>query len=182
MSYAVFALGADESTGGYTAIGVSNLSAAFGLYSYIASMPYLASVQALVVLSAALMARNRDGCGWQCLGPAIRISHSLDLHLGSHSNTNSSSASHTLGSRIWWSCYCLKKQAALEIGRPVVIRDVDCSQILPHEIESRFETDFFGLWIGLAQIQNRLFEVLHVRAPEFKNASDLLSGIGKFDR
>lgn len=79
-AYCVFALGADESAGRCTDICSMYLSATYNLWTYIVSVPYLASVQALLLLTITLKSWNKDGCGGQSLAQAIRVAQSLGLN------------------------------------------------------------------------------------------------------
>jgi hypothetical protein len=184
--YCVFALGADESAGHCTDTGMVYLSAAFNLWTYIVSVPYLESVQALLLLTVALKARNKDGCGGQSLAQAIRIAQSLGINYASVPKTETipgesvSLNDSNLDARCWWVCYCLEQMNGLEIGRPSLIREIHCNQVIPRS--TGHTADFFGLWVRLAQIQSRLYEALYARPPEARNASDLLRDIGQIDR
>ena len=184
--YSVLALVADEKAGKYTASGYAYLSAAYGLSAYVTSSPYLPSVQALLLLALALRARNKDGAGWQTLGQAIRVAQSIGLHrrvdssiVRTPGNESLQAGDEELGSRAWWICYCLEKTMGLEVGRPISIRDVDCNQVKPRAGHGH---TYFTHWIGLAQIQSRLIDILYHRPPEKRNANDLLQDIGRIDR
>ncbi|KAF8858819.1 hypothetical protein BDZ45DRAFT_673749 [Acephala macrosclerotiorum] len=184
-AYCVFALGADENAGHCTDISMVYLSAAFNIFAYIVSVPYLVSVQALILLTVALKARNKDGCGAQSLGQAIRIAQSLGLNHASVAKVEAipgesvSFSDNNLDAHCWWVCYCLEQMFGLEIGRPIFIREVHCRQVMP--TSTGHTGDFFGLWIRLAQIQSRLYEVLYARQ-EARSASGLLRDIGQIDR
>lgn len=79
--YAVTSLGADETAfEGLSEIGTTYLKAAYCLYPHLVGLPYIASVQALVLLTIALRGRSKEGQGLQTLGQAIRIAHSIGLH------------------------------------------------------------------------------------------------------
>lgn len=186
-AYCVFALGADESAGHCTEVGFSYLSAAYSLWTYIVSVPYLASVQALLLLTIALKARNKDGCGGQSLAQAIRIAQSLGINHAIivetttvHGEQLSSDEDMEVAARCWWICYCLEQNFGLEIGRPILIRDINCHQLLPRAFGN--SSDFFGQWIRLCLIQSRLYEALYARPANLRNASDLLRDIGDIDR
>jgi hypothetical protein len=184
--YCVFALGADESAGHCTDTGMMYLSAAFNLWTYIVSFPYLESVQALLLLTVALKARNKDGCGGQSLAQAIRVAQSLGMNHATVPKTETIPGEtvplndNDLYARCWWVCYCLEQMNGLEIGRPNLIREIHCDQVIPRS--TGHTGDFFGLWVRLAQIQSRLYEALYARQPEARNASDLLRDIGQIDR
>jgi hypothetical protein len=146
--YLVISIGADIAAGSTTEEGDIFLHAAYGLYAYLVSMPHLWSVQALFLLCVALRGRGRDGQGWQALGQAIRIAHSIGLHRqlsGQQSSIRSAGATRPgaetgdtsrvrldrhVRSCVWWCCYALEKMTQLETGRPSAITD--------HENDLRF--------------------------------------------
>ncbi|KAL0939814.1 fungal specific transcription factor domain-containing protein [Colletotrichum truncatum] len=145
--YSIICIGADEETGSLTEIGTHFLTAAYGLLAHVISTPYLASVQALVLLTIALRGRSKEGQGWQTLGQAIRIAHSIGLHR--HASTKSPhnapqradsapspgyQGNRKLHGQLWWSCYTLEKLMELETGRPSAIHDSDCDQTLPEPV------------------------------------------------
>jgi hypothetical protein len=106
--YSLLALVTDEKAGKYTTFGHSYLSAAYGLSAYVTSTPYFPSVQALLLLTLALRARNKDGAGWQTLGQAIRIAQSIGLHrrvdsgiVHTPGNMNGENLDEDLNSRVW---------------------------------------------------------------------------------
>lgn len=83
------------------------------------------------------------------------------------------------GGHAMWTCYCLEKTIGLEVGRPILIRDVDCNQVKPRAGPRH---NYLTNWIGLSQIQSQLLDVLYHRPPEKRNANDLLQDIGRIDR
>ena len=184
--YSLLALVMDETAGKYTTLGYSYLSAAYGLSAYVTSSPYFQSVQAFLLLAIALRARNKDGAAWQTLGQAIRIAQSIGLHRRLDSSIvqtprkeDQENGDEDLSSRVWWTCYCLEKVMGLEVGRPISIRDRDCNQVMPRAGPGNY---YLMHWIGLAQIQSRLIDMLYHRRPEKRNANDLLQDIGRIDR
>ncbi|CBQ72871.1 conserved hypothetical protein [Sporisorium reilianum SRZ2] len=114
------------------------LDAAYSLYGHVIGVPYLASVQALLLLHLALRARSKDGAAWQPLSSAIRIAYSIGLHRAPPSPPLHS--------------------AALDSGRPSMIRDVDS------EIHTRLYTsrsacvDEAALFSTLAQLDQKLVD------------------------
>jgi hypothetical protein len=185
--YSLLSLVFDEIAGKYTSEGHAYLCAAYGLSAHITSSPYFPSVQAMLLLTLALRARNKDGAAWQTLGQAIRIAQSIGLHRrvdwgvactpGNY--VHKDEEEEELGARVWWTCYCLEKTIGLEVGRPISIRDVDCNQVKPRNGAGH---NYIVHWIGLAQIQSRLIDILYHRPPEKRNANDLLHDIGRIDR
>lgn len=184
--YSILSLVSDEISGIYTNEGYSYLCAAFALSAHVSAFPYFSSVQAMLLLTIALRARNKDGAAWQTLGQAIRIAQSIGLHRRVDSGIVYTPETRVrdddgeeIGSRVWWICYCLEKTMGLEVGRPISIRDVDCNQVKP---PTEAGHNYIIHWIGLAQIQSRLIEILYRRRPEKRNASDLLGDIGRIDQ
>lgn len=146
--YSIICISADEETGTVTEIGTHFLNAAYSLLAHVISTPYLASVQALVLLTLALRGRSKEGQGWQTLGQAIRIAHSIGLHRHASTRHMKSPPPATansapspgyqgcrkLHSQLWWTCYTLEKLMQLETGRPSAIHDSDCDQTLPEPV------------------------------------------------
>ncbi|TKY87862.1 hypothetical protein EX895_003443 [Sporisorium graminicola] len=106
------------------------LDAAYSLYGHIIGVPYLSSVQALLLLHLALRASSKDGAAWQPLSSAIRIAYSIGLHRAPPSPPLHSAALERTKARIWWCCYTLDRIATLDSGRPSMINDLDV-QLLP---------------------------------------------------
>ncbi|RDW60311.1 hypothetical protein BP5796_11917 [Coleophoma crateriformis] len=106
-AYSVLAIAVDEQAGSYTTMGLDFLTAAYMLYAHVISTPYLSSVQALLLLTIGLRARNKDGAAWQALGQAIRIAQSIGLHRRSEDivhtpGLRSSESNFDLDARVWW--------------------------------------------------------------------------------
>ncbi|KAG9856768.1 hypothetical protein KCU98_g1290, partial [Aureobasidium melanogenum] len=127
--YACLAIGADSV--GHTNQGLDLVTAAYSLYAYLVSQPYLQSAQALLLICLALRGRNKDGAGSQALGQAIRILHTLGLHRklnGYGKLAQEQTKSLRLGVQVWWSAYCLDRMMSLETGRPSQVQDEDIDQ------------------------------------------------------
>lgn len=101
------------------------LDAAYSLYGNIIGVPYLSSVQALLLLFLTLKACSRDGASWQVLGSAIRVAYSIGLHRAPPSPPLHSAALERTKARIWWCCYALDRVVTLDSGRPTMINDLD---------------------------------------------------------
>jgi hypothetical protein len=175
LAYAVFSASADEAEGQITTIGTQYLESAYLLFAHIIAIPYLTSVQALLMLTIILRNRNKDGASWGLLGQTIRIAQSIGLHR--HVSTSSETAD--LHARLWWTAYILERVMQLEMGRPSAIRDDECNQILPAALES--DTYFLGL-IGLAQIQTRVIDLLYDKTNGQRPIKEMLREMGKTDR
>ncbi|RDW84251.1 hypothetical protein BP6252_01841 [Coleophoma cylindrospora] len=186
-AYSVLAIAVDEQAGSYTAMGLEFLTAAYMLYAHVISTPYLSSVQALLLLTIGLRARNKDGAAWQALGQAIRIAQSIGLHRRSEDivhtpDPRSGESNFDFDARVWWACYCLEKTMGLEVGRPLAIRDSECNQSIPcSQADGLHHGNLLLAQIRLAQIQGRLIDIIYNRPPDAKNAPSFLGDIGSID-
>ncbi|EXF85178.1 fungal specific transcription factor domain-containing protein [Colletotrichum fioriniae PJ7] len=209
--YSIICIGADEETGTLAEIGSHYLTAAYSLLAHVISIPYLASVQALLLLSIALRGRSKEGQGWQTLGQAIRIAHSIGLHRHAstrHSrnqpDTGASAASpgyqanRKLNSQVWWVCYTLEKLMELETGRPSAIHDSDCDQKLPEPVPvpapatlsassppgaqaDRQTIDYFQPWASLSRIISSISAHIYRRSGQSQTSRILLGDTVRLD-
>ena len=171
-AYAVLSLGADEAAGGTSDLGSHFLTAAYSLNAHLVAMPYVASVQALLLMAIALRARSKDGQAALLLGQAIRIAQSIGMH-----RSTSKSGTYTpeepgqtligddLHARIWWICFGLEKIFELETTRPTAAHRADCDQLLPTLSTSSFPyyVHFVSLSLVLGQISDTLFRAKRER-------------------
>ncbi|KAK1569890.1 fungal-specific transcription factor domain-containing protein [Colletotrichum navitas] len=187
--YSIVCIGADEETCMLTEVGTHYLTAAYSLLAHVISTPYLASVQALVLLAIALRGRSKEGQGWQTLGQAIRIAHSIGLHR--HASTRHSGntpdagnsapspgyqADRKLHSRVWWACYNLEKLMELETGRPAAIHDSDCDHRLPDPT-----VDYFQPWTSLSRIISSISAHIYRRSGQSQTSRILLGDTVRLD-
>ncbi|KAF6800909.1 fungal specific transcription factor domain-containing protein [Colletotrichum sojae] len=207
--YSIICIGADEDTGTVTDVGTHFLTAAYGLLAHVISTPYLASVQALVLLTIALRGRSKEGQGWQTLGQAIRIAHSIGLHRHAstrHPKSPTAAAagsapspgyqgSRRLHSQLWWSCYTLEKLMELETGRPSAIHDSDCDQRLPDPVPvpaaglmatspgstERQTIDYFQPWASLSRIISSISAHIYRRSGQSQTSRVLLGDTVRLD-
>lgn len=186
--YCVVSLGADETSGTVTEMGNSFLTAAYGLYAHLVALPYLPSVQALILLTLALRGRSKEGQGFQVLGQAIRIAHSVGLHryipgeeANDTENSNNYSRGADLHARVWWSAFSLEKLMELETARPSAIRNSDCDQVLPGNSKLA-SIDYFGHWVSLASILGHISDLLYRTKRHHQSALQLLQSVGELDR
>lgn len=193
--YAVFSIAADEVEGRPSKSGATYLEGAYFLYAHLVALPYVTSVQALLLLAIVLRHRNKDGASLGTLGQAIRIAQSIGLHqymsaadvIGSGSGVDTTEvASQTdLHSRIWWTAYILERAMELETGRPSAIRDSECNQVRPRPAAlhqnhaTRF--DYFASLIQLAQIQTQIIELFYT-SKQRRETKELLHEMGRLDR
>ncbi|KAK8116751.1 uncharacterized protein PG998_005032 [Apiospora kogelbergensis] len=190
--YLIISIAADEAAGSITETGTKFLDAAYSFYGHVVALPYIGSVQALLLLVIVLRGRGKEGQGWHVLGQAIRTAHSIGLHrhVSSHDTRPRSAATEPgykadlqLHGRLWWTCYSLEKLMEMETGRPSAIADYDCDQILPprrnysatHEVP-----DYFGIWVSLSQILGRISE--HIYRKRQTSSFVLFHETGKLDK
>lgn len=197
--FAILAIGADEAAGSATDFGKTYIEAAYSLYGQLVANPYLASVQALILLGFSLRGKSKDGQCWQLTGQAIRIAHSIGLHR--HLLSGSRHASHhvktpashhtspdslSLEARVWWSCYAIERVMELETGRPSALTEQEIDQLtLSHPQHSEGDSllgpmHLFLLWISLARIIGQISEHLYRRRTA--NSWQLLYETGRLDQ
>jgi len=188
--FSIIVIAADEAAGEITELGNAYLDAAYSLFPHLVGMPYLASVQALILLSVALRSRCKDGQSWHILAQAIRIAHSIGLHRFIRPWASSTSLENLpagyqvdlgLHGRVWWSCYAMEKLMELETGRPSAINDEDIDQVLPPAPwPAANPNDFFSYWVRLAKILSQISKHLYRQKPD--SAWQLMSEIGSLDQ
>ncbi|KAK2025682.1 fungal-specific transcription factor domain-containing protein [Colletotrichum zoysiae] len=205
--YSIVCIGADEETCMLTEVGTHYLTAAYSLLAHVISIPYLASVQALLLLAIALRGRGKEGQGWQTLGQAIRIAHSIGLHR--HASTRHTGntpeaapspgyqADRRLHSRVWWACYNLEKLMELETGRPAAIHDSDCDHQPPDPVpipnagivslsvsehhKDRQTIDYFQPWTSLSRIISSISAHIYRRSGQSQTSRMLLGDTVRLD-
>ncbi|KFY69194.1 hypothetical protein V496_00445 [Pseudogymnoascus sp. VKM F-4515 (FW-2607)] len=185
-AYLIMSLGADEDSNGITADGTKYLMAATSLLGHVMSMPYLHAVQALLLFTMTYRGRNKDGLGWQTLGMAIRIAHTLGLHRHSHKNPSQqhgvqNKAEQLFHARIWAICCSLEKMMQLESGRPASILHVDCDHMMGPDQRPPGH-DFLQWHMGLAQHQGLICQHVYGHAPGERTAQEILSDTARLDR
>ncbi|KAK8000960.1 hypothetical protein PG991_013182 [Apiospora marii] len=187
--YSIICIAADEAADSITETGTRFLDAAYSFYGHVVALPYLGSVQALLLLVLALRGRGKEGQGWHVLGQAIRTAHSIGLHR--HISTHDTrprrgpepgyKADLQLHGRLWWTCYSLEKMMEMETGRPSAIADYDCDQVLPRRSYAAHEPpDYFGMWVSLSQILGRISE--HIYRKRQTSSYVLFNETGKLDK
>ncbi|CAK7210579.1 hypothetical protein SEUCBS140593_000878 [Sporothrix eucalyptigena] len=194
----ILAIGADEGAaeGNVTEAGRTYVMAGFSLYSHLVALPYLRSVQALLLLALALRLRVRDGQAWHLVGQAVRIAHSIGLHRRIHNPQQHPSATEETGagyradqaiqSRVWWSLYAFEKLMELETGRPSAMSDDDVvDQPLQPFMTAAFASsptrvDVFTPWVALAKIMSQISRRLYVQKPG--SAAALMHEIDRLDQ
>ncbi|KAE8155181.1 hypothetical protein BDV25DRAFT_135229 [Aspergillus avenaceus] len=148
MAYLILSLGADELAQFPTEEGEKYLHAAAGLLSHLIVVPYLPTIQALLLLTLAYRRRNHDGLAWQTLGMAIRIAYTVGIHRPmarplEHQNSDE----QELHARVWATCCCIETVMHLESGRPTTISDEHMAKpqsILPEYRFTRWHLELAG--------------------------------------
>ncbi|CZR57795.1 uncharacterized protein PAC_07684 [Phialocephala subalpina] len=182
--YAVISIGIDEEAGETTELGKLYLDAAYSLHAHSVAMPYLSSVQAILLIVLALRLRCKDGAGWNILAQGIRIAYSLGLHRDRSSPQQISTPASQLESRIWWAAFCLESIMSFESGRPCMINVDDCNQIMPSSLGDGHNDglDFFAALIRLCQVQRKIGARLFGSSLSNKSQGDLMFYTGELDR
>ncbi|KAL4750005.1 hypothetical protein BDW72DRAFT_213670 [Aspergillus terricola var. indicus] len=116
-AYLLMSIGVDERAQYPTEEGERYLHAAARLLAHIIVVPYLPTVQALLLYTVAYRGRNQEGLAWQTLGIAIRIAYTLGLHRFQKQSTDEVHA------RVWAICCSLEKVMHLASGWPTLIPD-----------------------------------------------------------
>lgn len=186
VAYLVCSIGTDEISGNFTSDGEKYLHAAAGLLGHIILVPYLATVQALLLFTITYRSRTKDGLAWQTIGMAVRIAHSLGLHR--HSATRPSNQhgvtqkkDQLYHARIWAVCCCLEKMLQLESGRPSSIFSVDRDQMMGRAQRAPGH-DFLQWNMALAEYQGDISQHIYGHKPGERTAKEILVHAGQVDR
>ncbi|KAL4924826.1 uncharacterized protein BDV17DRAFT_300794 [Aspergillus undulatus] len=156
-AYLVTSIGLDERAQCPTEEGDRYLHAAASLLAHIIVVPYLPTVQALLLFTIAYRGHNQEGLAWQHLGMAIRISYTLGLHRPSKS-ANGQCSLGNLQTRIWATCCSFEKMMHLASGWPTLIPDELMAR--PEALDEN--NDRFLRWhLGLARYQGRISHHLY---------------------
>jgi hypothetical protein len=184
-AYLIMSLGVDEEARAFTDTGEKYLSAAAELVGHIMSVPYLKAVQALLLLTIAYRARNKEGLGWQTLGIAIRIAHTLGLHKHSAVRPSDEHAVtqrnvQLFHARIWGICCCLEKMMQLESGRPSAIFTVSRDQMMGPAQRAPGH-DFLQWNVGLAEYQGEISQHMYGHKPGERTVQEILFNAARLD-
>ncbi|KAL4990707.1 hypothetical protein BDW68DRAFT_185450 [Aspergillus falconensis] len=131
--------------------GEKYLHAAASLLAHIIVVPYLPTVQALLLFTIAYRGRNQEGLAWQTLGIAIRIAYTLGLHRPQKPPTND------LHTQIWATCCSLEKVMQLASGWPTLIPD----DLMAHPDFLHPNRRFLQWHLGLANYQGSISRHLY---------------------
>jgi hypothetical protein len=184
-AYLILSTGADEEAQERTEDGTKYLIAATSFLGHITLVPYLPAVQTLLLYTIAYRGRNKDGVGWQTLGIAIRIAHTLGLHRHSAKNPSNQHGiqnrpTQLFHARIWAICCSLEKMMQLESGRPSTIRDVDRDHMMAPQHPKGH--DFLQWHMGLAQLQGLISHHIYGHKSGDRTAREILSDTARLDR
>lgn len=84
------------------------------------------------LISVFLMETNMKSAAWTWLASAVRISQDIGLHCETGIWPVMEGE---MRRRVWWGVYILDRHMSLELGRPMMIDDVDCDVPLPAAID-----------------------------------------------
>lgn len=185
-AYLIMSLGADEESQRLTRDGDVYLQAASSLIGHILFVPYLPTVQALLLLSIAFRGRNKDGLAWQTVGMAIRVAQSIGLHRHS---VNQPSQSHAVThkpeqlfhARIWGIACCLDKIMQIESGRPSPIGSVDKDEMMGPE-QRPPGLDFLQWNMGIAEFQASISDHIYGYKQGERTSQQLLLETARLDK
>ncbi|KNG90580.1 hypothetical protein ANOM_001516 [Aspergillus nomiae NRRL 13137] len=182
LVYLVMGLGSDEEAQSVTEVGEKYLQAAAGLVSHLVAIPYLPTVQALLLLTLMYRGRNQEGLAWQTLGMAIRIAYTLGIHrpqTGSALSTSHSTPDERhLPSQIWAVCCCLERMMQLQCGRPASISAEHLSTIGSLTCQS----PYLQWSLGLAEYQGNISQHIYNYHPGSRNVRQILLDTARLDR
>ncbi|CBF80622.1 hypothetical protein AN8473.2 [Aspergillus nidulans FGSC A4] len=154
-AYLLMSIGVDERAQYPTEEGERYLHAAAGLLAHVIVVPYLPTVQALLLFTVAYRGRNQEGLAWQTLGIAIRIAYTLGLHRSQKQTTDEV---HT---RIWATCCSLEKVMHLASGWPTLIPD----DLMADPDSLRLNHRFLQWHLALAHYQGSISRHLYSHRP-----------------
>ncbi|KAE8383076.1 hypothetical protein BDV26DRAFT_303976 [Aspergillus bertholletiae] len=182
LVYLVMGLGSDEDAQSVTEVGQKYLQAAAGLVSHLIAIPYLPTVQALLLLTLMYRGRNQEGLAWQTLGMAIRIAYTLGIHRPQTGHAlSTSSNSHDerhLPTQIWAVCCCLERMMQLGCGRP---SSISIEHVNP--VGSLTGHSPYLQWnLELAEYQGSISQHIYNYNPGSRNVRQILLDTARLDR
>ncbi|GKZ19590.1 hypothetical protein AbraCBS73388_004401 [Aspergillus brasiliensis] len=172
-AYLMMSLGADEIGQGATVDGDRYLQAAACLLSHVIIIPYLPTVQTLLLFTMAYRGRNQEGLAWQTLGMAIRTAYTLGINRSSTSN----SEGKNIERRVWAVCWCLEKLMHLESGRPTVI-----GYQHPKPEDALGESKYLQWHIELGEYQGNISHHIYSYQSGARDVRQILSDTARLDR
>ncbi|KAL2149695.1 hypothetical protein VTH82DRAFT_8347 [Thermothelomyces myriococcoides] len=119
--------------------------------------------RALVLVTMALNELNLKSAAWSWLGRAVKVAQDLCLYTEAAAAATSSFVEAEMRRRTWWTIYILDRSLALELGKPMLIDDLDCDVSLPaavddHHISERGQR----LPDGAEGLTNSLLAIINV--------------------
>lgn len=176
--YLLTSTGLDDGAGGFTTDGSRYLQAAAHLLGPVTLMPYLSTVQCLLLLAIVCHGRNKGGVAWQMLGIAIRIGHSLGLHQLS-SQPSPQAGSISLSCSIWGVATVLEKMMQLECGRPSLM---NTGMLQVHDpLHAVPREAFTAATLSLADIQGQINDLIYRRSSRHRTTYEFLHQVGTLD-
>ncbi|GJP95925.1 transcriptional regulator family: Fungal Specific TF [Aspergillus niger] len=172
-AYLIMSLGADEIGQGATVDGDRYLQAAACLLSHVIIIPYLPTVQTLLLFTMVYRGRNQEGLAWQTLGMAIRTAYTLGINRTSTSN----SEGKNIERRVWAVCWCLEKMMHLESGRPTVI-----GYQHPRPEDALGESKFLQWHVELGEYQGNISDHLYSHQSGTRDVRQILLDTARLDR
>lgn len=186
--YLAISIGADEEARGVTSDGTLYLQAASSLIGHVTSVPYLPAVQAMLMFTIAYRGRNQEGLGWQFLGMAIRIAHTIGIHRrAAYSAPRTGDVQYiqryTHEGTIWAICCILEKCMELESGRPTAIPySFTCDDILPPHLHDQDDGQLLRWQLGLAVYQNQIGQHIYGHTLRKRRAREILLDTARLDK
>ncbi|KAJ5161969.1 hypothetical protein N7492_007361 [Penicillium capsulatum] len=99
-------------------------------------------VRAALLASVFLYEVNSKSASWVWIGSAVRVAQEIGLHIAA---PQPSSVDTEMRKRLWWCLYLWDRLLALEMGKPVLINEKDCSTEFPGQVEEHFAPNNSGL-------------------------------------
>lgn len=175
-TYAILCIGCDEATGYPTDDSTRHLTLGYSLLPHLFAQPYLASVQALLLLALAFRGRCKDGQTFQLVAQAIRMAQSMGLH---KHDADRPEEEDDLYQRVWWSCHALEKLNQLESGRPSICHAQE-GTYTPRDRGHDAPGEHFSAWVSLSTIMGHISERLYMH--KFVSSRDMLAEMAALDQ
>ncbi|KAL3424680.1 fungal specific transcription factor [Phlyctema vagabunda] len=114
----------------------------------------------VILLSIFLNEINLKSAAWTWLASAVRISQDIGLH---RETGTWPLIEGEMRRRVWWGVYVWDRHMSLELGRPLLIEDVDCDVALPAAIDDHYIHDG-GMLVpsGASPFTNFILPIVHI--------------------
>ncbi|OJJ48964.1 hypothetical protein ASPZODRAFT_60720 [Penicilliopsis zonata CBS 506.65] len=120
------------------------------------------TVEALILGSMHAIEVSKPSFGWTLTSTALQICQTLGYHRAS-SMQNDEQVVREGKQRVFWSAYVLNRALSLRLGRASAIQDYDIS--IPNSFGAFSLSDrwkeVYSLWVKLASIQGKVYELLY---------------------